>query len=225
MPRSLFLLLALTAFACGGSDDAADPDLIPPELLDPAGEPGDQAPVLPLPPGVSPEDVPPAPPAADLLPPPLVDPVDAAHLVGFADDALRVFVLSVDDGYDDPSFQGVVVTCGPDSSEATVAHGLFPEPSARRLRTSVEAAEGLDPELFGPARQVPPGGTVPHETLLEDPADIGRLVRAAFVSGAVVSNGHAAFRNAVLPEEADAARHEVLACLGDDAVPDPAVEG
>ena len=91
-----------------------------------------------------------------------------------------------------------------------MAHGLFPPPPARGLRTSVEGAG--DPELFGPARPAPPALGVPHETLLLDPEDVGRLVRAAFVPGAVVSNGHSAFRNAVPADQLEAALGEVLAC-------------
>lgn len=208
MLRALLLILLVGAAACGGGGDDAEPI---PGLPLPADDSAEaDGPLLPLPPGVSLEDVgPAAPPPAE--PDPL-EAVDAAHLVGFGENSLRVFVLSVDDSYDDPSFQGIVVTCRPEGIRATVAHGLFPADPGRRLRTSVTLEPELDGEFFGPARQVPPTPGVPHETLLADQDDVARLVRTAFVPGAVVSNGHTAFRNAVPPDAVTAALGEVLAC-------------
>ena len=218
MLRFMLLALVVAAGGCGGGDDDVvreGPPLLP-EVPEDGAEPA--RPVLPLPRGIEAEDVG---PGSDPVPEPAApapDVVDAGHLVGFGENGLRVFVLSVDEAYDDPSFLGVVVACRGDSVEATVAHGLFPGDSARRLRTSV-AAGGVaaEPAFFGPARQAPPTPSVAHETVVAETADVERLARLAFVPGAVVSNGHTAFRNAVPAEHMEAALGEVLACPAFDS--------
>ena len=206
MPRfTLFLLLA-AAVACGGGD-GEDVDTV----VGADGPEGLAQGVLPLPPGIGPDVVTPlAAPAAerDALPV-----VDADHLAGFGEDLVRVYVLGVGDDYADPAFLGLVLSCSGDLVEATVTHGLFPPAGGAPVRTVVEApdADG-ESAVFGPSRSLSAGATGPHETLLADPVDVERLVRVAFVSGAVVSNGYRSFRNALPADRTAAAAAEILAC-------------
>ena len=205
MSRLPLVLLLVVAVACGGGDGEGDEI----DGVVDAGEESSQA-GLPLPPGIGRDVV--APPAAPVPAPSALPVVAADHLAGFGDDLVRVYVLGVGDDYGDPAFLGVVVSCAPDSLEATVAHGRFPAPGGAPVRTVVEFPDGGgDPEVFGPLRSVTTGATGPHETVLSDRMEVERLVRSAFVSGAVVSNGHRSFRNALDADRNASVVGEILA--------------
>ena len=213
MSRLPILLLVL-AFGCGGGDPDAEPPALPGLLPLPAPDEASSPAPPAAPEGGSPSvtvsDPDPAAPTA----PGASEAAVADHLAGYADGPLRVYVLGVGTAYDDPGFLGLVVSCdaGAGVVEATVTHGLFPDDTAVSVRTAVHSPDGGDPEVFGPSRYPMSGSAVPHESLLVDPADVGRLVRSAFVPDAVVTNGHRPFRNALSAERNAAALDEVLAC-------------
>ena len=213
MSRLPILLLVLV-FGCGGGD----PDPESPALPGLPPLPAPEEPSAPAPPaapdGGSPSVTVSDPDPAALPAPGAFEAAVAEHLAGYADGPLRVYVLGVGTAYDDPGFLGLVISCdvGGGGVEATVTHGLFPEDTAVSVRTAVHSPDGGNLEVFGPSRYPISGSAAPHESLLVDPADVGRLVRSAFVPDAVVTNGHRPFRNALSAERNAAALDEVLDC-------------
>ncbi len=109
---------------------------------------------------------------------------------------------------------GMAVVCQPSTGEIA-AHLFFgPFPAARAVQTMVWSADG-GVSRFGAAAISDHGALSGfHSPILTDRAEVAAFVAAAFAPGAVIGNGHVAFRNLVPATENEEAASALLDCAG-----------
>lgn len=109
---------------------------------------------------------------------------------------------------------GMVVSCA--REEGSLAAFLFfgPFPAGKPVQTAVRTAAGAV-ERFGGVLETDHGALSGfHSPILDERADVLRFLDAAFTPGALVSNGHNAFRNRIGAEENARARQALRQCAG-----------
>ena len=108
---------------------------------------------------------------------------------------------------------GVAVHC--ERARGRLRAGMFfgGFPAGKRVQAAVRAGDGTV-ERFGP---VVVGGALTgfHDPLIEERADVLRLLRAAFTEGALLSNGHNSVWNRIPSAENRRAREALERCAGE----------
>ena len=109
---------------------------------------------------------------------------------------------------------GVLVVCLPATGEIAAHLFLGPFPTGRPVQTTVRSADG-GVSRFGAAAISDPGELAGfHSPILTDRADVVGFVAAAFAPGAVIGNGHIAFRNDIPAADNEEAASALLDCAG-----------
>ena len=109
---------------------------------------------------------------------------------------------------------GIAVVCLPSSGEIA-AHLFFgPFPTGRPVQTTVRSADG-GVSRFGGAAISDHGELAGfHSPVLTDRVDVVSFVAKVFAPGAVIGNGHIAFRNGIPAADNEEATSALLDCAG-----------
>lgn len=109
---------------------------------------------------------------------------------------------------------GMVAVCLPSSGEIATHLFFGPFPTGRPVQTTVWSADG-GVSRFGAAANSDHGELSGfHSPILTDRADVVGFVAKAFAPGAVIGNGHIAFRNGIPAADNEEATSALLDCAG-----------